>query len=176
MKRLHNIEFVYMGSIIIDLGVLLSVTKHDDSSLKKLGEICQENHNFHSIKLDVNSFLNKYKKTSGKIEANRNRLLSHIDISDKKSFHMMTFSNIETDENLKKYGAINRDTGEIIHKTLFEAIDKMRTKEKSNNTFSAERYGILDFREDIPKFISILEEVRKIVFDTLTICHHHKML
>jgi len=153
-KLLCNIEVVYMNSIIIDIAKLINATKSDKAGLKQFKKISPEGSKNKLVELEKS-----YEDILKKIVSNRNRIIVHIDISDKNSYCNMGFSEEEVNRNIEdNINSIYFNSND----STIEGFKKSITKDKDN-----ERYSPTDFLIDIPRikkflneFILIINEVR----------------
>jgi hypothetical protein len=156
-KMFYNIDFVYMHSILLDLAKLISVTNADKSGLKQLKEISPK-----STKDRIVAFESKYRDTIDKITSNRNKIISHVDISDANSYFKMGFSDIEIENKIED----NRKYMNMI-KSSKDDNSKLIADLKKLKSISPkwERYSPSDFCEDIEIFKTMVNEVLAITRD-----------
>lgn len=154
----HNIDFVYMHSILLDMGKLLSVTNSDKSGLSELDNISPP-----EFKERIQKIRDNYGDTIDKITTNRNRIIAHIDISNTQSYFRLGFSRVEIDrkiEDYKKYIGLNdNNLSEVDLKVIsdFEAL--MSTSVKY------ERYSPSDFFDEKETFVKIVREILQVATD-----------
>lgn len=79
-KQFYNIEFVYMHSIILDIAKLTSSTKSDKSGLKELEKISPN-----VLKKEITALTQRHKDLLEKIRNNRNKIIAHIDVTERGS-------------------------------------------------------------------------------------------
>lgn len=156
-KDFYNIEFVYMHSILLDMAKLISVTNNDKSGLRQLKSISPE-----SIKESIEKFEKEYEKTIEKITSNRNRIISHIDISDTKAYFKMGFSEIETVQRISNYKTYfkNTNTLEKEDQKLIEGLKKQQAGSPNE-----ERYSPSDFFADFNIFKEMVNKILTVASD-----------
>jgi len=155
-KDFYNIEFIYMHSVILDMAKLISVTKVDKSGLNQLEKISPK-----EIKQQIKYFNEKYKKIIVKITQNRNRIISHLDISNKSTFFNMGFSNLEIENKIadfKKYVLTYDNKNKESIEVFVERLEQLKSKSIEN-----ERYSPCDFIEDIPTLKDMITKISKIL-------------
>lgn len=152
-KRFYNIEFVYMHSIILDIAKLISATNSDKSGLKQLISFC----NNKDILTKFNDFKIKYEKTFKKIKSNRDKIIAHIDISDRGSYFNMGFSEIEISKKIDNYKRYLKDMGQKSDHKLISDLEKLKAVSSGE-----ERYSPSDFLIEIPEIKNIVGEVLEI--------------
>ena len=149
-EELHDIEIVYMHSIIIDIAKLINATKSDKIGLKQFKNISPKESKSKLVELEKS-----YKDIFLKIVSNRNRIIAHIDISNKNSYYNMGFSEEETNRMIKDYiDSMYFDPSD----STIEGFKKLVAKNKNN-----ERYSLSDFLTDIPRMKKFLNEFGSII-------------
>ena len=133
---------------------LISVTKSDKSGLKQLKKDSPQ-----IFKDRISNFEKKYKNIIDKITINRNKIIAHVDISDKGSYFNMGFSEIEIDTKIESYkkllefqGGLDSDGSKVI-----EDLKKLRSKSTKD-----ERYSPSDFSKEIDNLRALANEVLEI--------------
>lgn len=157
-KDFYNIEFVYMHSIVLDMAKLLSVTKSDKSGLIQLKDISPE-----EIESEIAKFEQDNKKIIEKITNNRNRIISHVDISDGSAYFDMGISEHEFKNKIddyRRYLAHFGDVDENKIRTYEESLQKIKSTSSEN-----ERYRPPDFIVDLPVLKSMSEKISKFAHD-----------
>ena len=155
----HNIEFVYIHSIVLDIAKLISATGADKSGLKQLKEICPDE----DIKARIELFEQKYKDTLAKIRANRNKIIAHVDISDVGSYVNMGFSKIEIERKITDYKEYLKITGGELDATASNLISQLEKLESVSP--DKERYSPSDFSVEIPTLKEMVNEILVIASD-----------
>lgn len=156
-KDIRNIKFVYMYSIILDMGKTLAVGGNDKSGLKALLEIAPDDFKKRILQTQEN-----YTDIISKLKNNRNRIIAHVDISNENSYFNLGFSALEIEEeinNHKKLRLMSKD------ETESDTIFYNKLKSLVPNSIKDERYGPSDFLNDIETFKKIIAEVLEIVRD-----------
>jgi hypothetical protein len=100
-ETFQTVDFVYMQVVLLNLSKLLSLTNSDKAGLSQLERFGSSIH-----KQEIVNFRDKYKDIIEKIKSNRNRIISHVDISGSKAYYKMTFSKDEIERKIldrKKY-------------------------------------------------------------------------
>ena len=157
-KNFHNIDFVYMHIIILNLAKLLSVTNSDKSGLAQLEKFASP-----ALKQEIFLFRNKYQHVINKIASNRNRIISHIDISDLKAYYKMGFSEVEIEKKIEDRKKYLRIIGQKENKNdtdFYEHLRKLIALSEDN-----ERYSPSDFVDAFPLFKSMINEILKLTRD-----------
>ncbi len=155
-KKFHNIEFVYIHSIILDIAKLTSKASSDKSGLKDLKKFCSDK----TIQNKITNFEVKYKNTLEKIKNNRNRIIAHVDISEENSYFKMGFSDIEIKtkkDDYKKYMELTNQQLDIVK---IEELEKFQT-----SSIKEERYSPSDFLLEIGLLKEMINEVLVIASD-----------
>jgi|GEM_PF-2787699 len=170
-SKITNIDYVYMYSIILDMGKILAVGGNDKSGLSALEEIYpddfKEKERISKIQEDfktrISQIQENYKDIISKLKNNRNRIIAHVDISEDNSYFKLGFSKIEIEEkinNHKKYlRLINKDETDL--DTAYYA--KLNSLVPSS--IKDERYCPSDFLNDIESFKKIITEVLGVARD-----------
>lgn len=149
-KGLLNIGTAYMNSIIIALAKLFSITKSDKTGLKQI-----KNNSPEELKNKIETIEKKYGDIIKKVSANRNRIIVHIDISDKNAYYNMGISKTECERVISDYKKSSHYKSEDSSDPFIESISKIQAMDKNN-----ERYCLSDFQKDIPEIKKILEEIK----------------
>lgn len=152
---LSDVHEVYIDSIIVLIAQLINATKSDKAGLKQFKNIAPKN-----IKNKLIALEQKYNDMIQKIAPSRSKLVAHTDINPNHGYIRMGFSK-ETIDEITNHLEIHQD-----RKSLYE---KLITYNKNN-----QRYSLLDFRNDVPKFKSFLNDFC-IVIDEINIYYVRKI-
>ncbi len=165
-RAFYNIDFVYMHSIVLDMGKLLSVNNNDRSGLRGLEKSSPD-----KFKKDIRIFRDKYKDVIEKIKSNRNRIISHVDISDEGHFSKMGFSEKEVN---KKVTDLNDHFTFLygLNKSLVESSIEHWNKLRSES-IRTERYSPSDFSKEVDIFIIMIREIVSISYK-INVCYCEK--
>ncbi|MBU2036893.1 hypothetical protein KJ866_01655 [Patescibacteria group bacterium] len=153
-KNLPSIKTAYMNFIILDLAKLISATKGDKTGLRQLKNISPKEYKAKIEKLEKD-----YRDVFKKITNNRNRIIAHIDISDKKAYYNMGFSEEEINRIIDDYRASPYCDKSLTDENdpFIISIKKIQAKTKDD-----ERYSLSDFRSNLPDFKKIISEISSI--------------
>jgi len=156
-RDFYNIDYVYMHSIVLDMAKLISVTNSDKSGLRQL-----KSESPTVFRKRIEKFEKRYHKTIEKITSNRNRIISHVNISDINSYFNMGFSDIEISKKIEDYKKILEHYGGIYKPDLQLITDLEKFKSAD---IKDERYSPSDFSKDTDNFRAMVREILFIVRD-----------
>jgi hypothetical protein len=154
-NKFYNIEFVYMHSIILDIAKLTSETGSDKSGIKELMKISPPD-----IKQEFEKLLSDNSNLLGKIKINRNKIIAHIDISEKYSYMKMGSSQIEIGRKIEDYKTYLKLSHIKPSKKDLAIITKFQEMKSSSSDI--ERYSPSDFSLDLPVFKNLLKTIMEI--------------
>ncbi len=157
VKTFYNIDFVYMHSIVLDVAKLVSATKKDKSGLSQLKKDSPQ-----ILRVRIDNFEKRYEDTIEKIKNNRNKIIAHIDISDKGSYFDMGFSKVEISRKIEGYKKLLKYQGNVGPNDL-ETIERLKKLE--SKSIKGERYSPSDFSKDVNKIKNMVEEILNIAHD-----------
>ena len=145
IKVLPSAEFVYMQAIILNLAKLLSATSHDKLGIKQFLKIGSKENDEQITKIQ-----NQYKEIIEKINANRSRIIAHLD----ENFTTLCFSEEainEMEKNIEKVMKISAEEAKNIYVKLPRSTSKKQ-----------ERYTPIDIKNDLPKIKEMLKQMDEI--------------
>lgn len=156
-QQFYNIEYVYMHSTVLDLAKLLAVTKSDKSGLRQLMDISPEKY-----AEKISAFQVEYESIIAKIKDNRNRIISHVDISSDRAYFMMGVSESETEKKIADYLGAQKYYREnpVARIKVVEGLRSLQSLGRVN-----EKYGPTDFVGDFPVFKKMITEIGEILHD-----------
>lgn len=157
-SKFYNIEYVYIHSIILDLAKVLGVVDNDKASIKQLMNMAPKN-----IKSVIKKIEIDYQKIILKIKNNRNRIISHVDISKGNAYFDMGLSKLERGSRIKdfiNYIKIVSPKGKSEINKFAIALSKNKSKSVKD-----ERYSPSDFFRDCDNFLKITNEIKVINWD-----------
>ncbi|MBU4056658.1 hypothetical protein KJ695_01975, partial [Patescibacteria group bacterium] len=149
-EKLRDIEFVYMHSIIFDIAKLFGATKSDKIGLKQFKNISPK-----KSKDKLTELEKSYGDIFLKISNNRNRIIAHINISNKNAYFNMGFS---IEEINKKIADCKNSAYFDPNDSFIERLKNLKAKNRDN-----ERYSPSDFLIDIPRIEKFLNEFTLII-------------
>jgi len=165
ISEMHNIDFIYMQFILLNMHKIFSDSKNDKTSIRVLKTIDPK-----KFLSEIIHFEEKYEHVIDKIKSNRHRVIAHIDISSSNAHWLMGLSEHEIAimrKDIENYCSLIGERVNVKDR-MIKDLEKLQSSSAKN-----ERYCPSDFSVDIPSFRSMLKEFLTIIDDMNL--HFYKM-